>query len=429
LPTAAVLGLDLPWPVRMVLVVAASIACARLARRSDLTLGAVVGAIAAVSAVAVVRGPLGSHDVWSYVEYGRMLGLHGANPYAHAPSQFQGDPFLHLVDWQQSPSVYGPAFTVFSAVGALVAGPSVVLARMWHQVGAALALAVALGVVWRRTADPRALVWLGLHPLVVIMVVNGGHNDLLVGVAVMLAVVALESRRDARSGVAVATGVLVKVTAGLAGVGAVIWAGSRRASRAAVVVAAAAVVVVLGYLPFGLQPFRALSGHSSLVSRASLWQLPHAVFALPVADVLHAHRLLGGVTVVVVAVLVASRRRHDDTAALALGGSLSSYQAVAPYVLPWYAAWSLPALALRRDAPLARWAWWYAAATAAIYQLPIHAQVTLGGWEPFVVGALFPAVALVTFVVAVWEPRQVRVAGVRARMPSDMIRRRPAPRL
>ena len=395
------LGVDPPWPVRLVLVAIACLGCASLARRSDLTLGVVVAAVATVLVVAVAANPTGSADIWSYVMYGRMLGLHGASPYLHTPSQFPTDPFLHLVDWRRSPSVYGPVFNVFAAAGAVLAGPSVLLARLWHQCAAALALVVALAAVWRRTREPAALVWLGLHPLIVVLVVNEGHNDLLVGVALLLAVVALDARHHARAGAAIAGGALVKITAGLALVGATAWASTQRARRRAwVVVVAAAVVLGVGYLPIAGQALAPITSHSALVSRASLWQFPHAVLGIGTTRVLHALPFAGAGVVLVLAVFVALRRRRDDTPVLAVAGSVASYQAVAPYVLPWYCAWSLPSLALRRDTPLARWGWWYAAVIATIYQIPIGPSPTVARYEVPIAGAVFPAVALVTFVLA-----------------------------
>jgi len=410
-----VLGVDLPWPVRLLLVATASLGCASVARRSDLALGVVVAPIAAVLVVAVVARPTGSHDIWSYVIYGRMLGLHGASPYLHTPNQFHTDPFLHLVDWRRSPSVYGPAFSVFAAAGAILAGPSMLLARLWHQGAAALALVVALAVVWRRTRDPAALVWLGLHPLLVVLVVNGGHNDLLVGVALLLAVVALDARHDARSGMAIAAGALVKITAGLGLIGATAWAATRRARpRAWIVVVAAAVVLGVGYLPIAGQALAPMTSHSTLVSRASLWQLPNALLGIRATRVLRALPFVGAAAVLVLAIFVAHRRRRDDTPVLAVAGSVASYQAVAPYVLPWYCAWSLPSLALRRDAPFARWAWWYAAVIATIYQIPIHPSPTVARYELPIAGALFPAIAAVTFVLAARTPAGQRRRNGRA---------------
>ncbi|HVP69705.1 MAG TPA: glycosyltransferase 87 family protein, partial [Gemmatimonadaceae bacterium] len=309
-------------------------------------------------------------------------------------------PFLHLVDWRRSPSVYGPVFNLFSAVGAVVAGPSLLLARLWHQCAAALALVVALVVVWRRTREPAALAWLGLHPLIVVLVVNEGHNDLLVGVALLLAVVALEARHQARSGAAIAGGALVKITAGLALIGATAWAATQRARpRAWAVVVAAAVVLGVGYLPIAGQALAPITSHSALVSRASLWQVPNVVLGIGTTRVLRALPFAGAAVVLALAVFVALRRR-DDAPVLAVAGSVASYQAVAPYVLPWYCAWSLPSLALRRDSALARWGWWYAALLATIYQIPIGPSPTAARYERPIVGALFPAIAVVTFVLA-----------------------------
>src|SRR4051794_183751 len=76
--------------------------------------------------LAVVRPPGGSHDLWSYTMYGRILAVHHANPYVAAPSAFGRDPFLGRVSpgWRHARTVYGPAFTVVSAGITRVAGRS-----------------------------------------------------------------------------------------------------------------------------------------------------------------------------------------------------------------------------------------------------------------------------------------------------------------
>src|SRR5450432_3652418 len=78
---------------------------------------AAVGAIALALLVAIAVPPRGSHDLWSYVMYGRTLAIHHASPYVHAPGAYPGDPFLHLVGsgWKGTTSIYGPLFTAISA--------------------------------------------------------------------------------------------------------------------------------------------------------------------------------------------------------------------------------------------------------------------------------------------------------------------------
>src|SRR5262249_31370352 len=75
-------------------------------RRLALALG-----VTAVLGVTLVLLPaLPSDDVFSYILYGRISVVHHANPFVSAPSAFPSDPFLSLVFWRGTRSVYGPAW-------------------------------------------------------------------------------------------------------------------------------------------------------------------------------------------------------------------------------------------------------------------------------------------------------------------------------
>jgi len=403
LPSAVLLvgAREVPVFAAVLLVIIATLCCAALARTPQLSLRAVIVTIGVVLLIAVAVGPVGSHDLWSYVEYGRILGRHGDSPYLYTPSNFPHDPFLHLAGWRHTPSVYGPAFSLFAAAGAIVAGHSVLIARLWHQLAAAAALGGALLLVWRRTRDPRAVAWLGLHPLVIVSVVNGGHNDLVVGFLLAAAVLALGDGHDARAGALAGLAALVKASAALGALGAVAWAWSRRSRRAALgVLGGMALVVAIGTIPFGLEPLATLGAHAGLVSRASVWQIARDLVPRGATDVRQDLRFLGAFAVVALATLVVGWRRRDRSPALPVGGALAAYEAAGPYVLPWYAAWSLPALAFRRDAPLARWAWWYGALVLVMYQLPRHGPIAGSELEHVAIGIVVPVVALVAFVAA-----------------------------
>ncbi|HET7655239.1 MAG TPA: hypothetical protein VFK42_19560, partial [Acidimicrobiales bacterium] len=134
---------------------------------------------AALLVVAVVAPPIGSRDVWSYAMYGRIAAVHHADPYRVAPSAFPHDPLLSRVSpvWRDTRSVYGPVFTWLSALGMRVVGNSALLARMFFQVLAAVAAGVAMWVLWGETHDAAAMALVGLNPLVLVAVVNGGHSD------------------------------------------------------------------------------------------------------------------------------------------------------------------------------------------------------------------------------------------------------------
>ena len=58
-----------------------------------------------------------------------------------------------------------------------LAGDSATRTRLLYEATAALAVAGALVLVWRRTRSPAAIAWLGLNPVIGLELVNGGRND------------------------------------------------------------------------------------------------------------------------------------------------------------------------------------------------------------------------------------------------------------
>ena len=114
----------------------------------------VIGLGAGLLVLAVARPPMQSHDLWSYVMYGRVFSHHHVSPYTHAPSAFVHDPFLLRVDplWRSTESVYGPLFTAWSGLITLLGGSVALLLRLGFQVTAAVAVLAAAHLVDRRTS-------------------------------------------------------------------------------------------------------------------------------------------------------------------------------------------------------------------------------------------------------------------------------------
>ena len=136
-------------------------------------------------------------------------------------------------------------------------------------------------LIWRRTRSPAALLLLGLQPTIVLTAVNGGHNDVLVGGMLLGAALLAGRRQLALAGAVVGVAVLVKITAGLALLGLVLWLLRRRDWRAAVTAGVPAVAVaVTGYAIAGRAALTALAANTSTISRASLWQLPERALGL-----------------------------------------------------------------------------------------------------------------------------------------------------
>jgi hypothetical protein len=335
-----------------------------------------VCAIALAFAVAIAVPPRGSHDLWSYVMYGRMVSAHHASPYVHAPNAFPHDPFVRLVGsgWRGTKSIYGPLFTALSAGLTKVAGGSVLRARLAFQGLALLGVIAVVATLWIETRSVRTIAFVGLHPAVVVAIVNGGHNDGLVGLAILVGAVLVGRRRFTAAGLVVGLGMLVKVSTGFGILGIAVWSFGRDRRSTVRFVAVAAATTLVGYLPVGSAGLRTLFDSEGRTSRASVWS--------PVSSVRHGS--VGGLAIVAVAAfaLIGARRfRAQGLPSLAAVGSIAAYLFAGAYVLPWYPAWALPSAALARRSWLSVLVAVHAAMLVAVYELPRQAVAgTVTAW-------------------------------------------------
>ncbi len=277
-------------------------------RARALTRGRVVTAAGLLVVIAVLAPPAGSHDLWSYAMYGRLIAVHHVSPFTHVPADFPHDPLVHLVAprWRHTSSVYGPGFVALSAAGTAVTGASVLATRLLFQLLEALALGGVLMIIWRRTRDPVAVAFVGLNPAL-LLVVNGAHNDLVVGLALLAGTLLLEDRRPRRAGLVLAGGALVKLVLVLPLGALLLWTWRRHRTRDAWKAGATAGIVLLaGYLVSGggaaLGP---LADASKQHSRSSLWQIATQWLADPLG--IHRpdlFRVEGDAALLLVAVLV-----------------------------------------------------------------------------------------------------------------------------
>ncbi len=372
-------------------------------RRRFLGRRLVLGVSGALLVLAVVVPPTQSGDVWSYAMYGRMVSNYHDSPYRHRPAEYRSDPIGRRVPgfWLQSRSVYGPLFTGVSAVGMAVAGPSPLVARLFFQGLAALAVALSLLLIDRRTRDPMALALLGVNPIVIVSVVNGGHNDALVGLAVLAGVLAVCARRPAWAGAALAAAALVKVAAVLPLAAVAVWVWCRYGRRAAAVLSATAAAVGLsGLVLAGATSVMASLGDAqSRVNGGSIWAGPQRWLAETGSSLAGGRTLSWVATVLAVGLWFLFRSwRVDHPIAsssptrsvgggngpfLAAGAAVVAYLLVGTYVLPWYLAWGLPVLAVV-------WRWrigWLVLVQAAVLQLATARPPSAAVADPLSVGS------------------------------------------
>jgi hypothetical protein len=372
-----------------------------LARGADLRQGPIIAAIVALLGVAVVMPPRESGDLFTYAVYGRMVTVHHVNPYRTAPNEFPHDPLLPRVGvgHRDERFLYGPAFLGVTVAAAPIVGTSALRARLVYQGMAALAVSLALLLVWRRTRDTASLAWLGLHPVIALQVVNGGHNDALVGLAVVAAVLLAERSRWKLAGFAVALGALIKVWAVVAAFGLAVFVWRRRDRVAAAALAlTTSTVGAAGYLIVGgLRALQPLEAARNRISSASAWRLPVVVGLGRPGPV-----WIGVGTGLVVTVCIASPRVRNAAGAAFVG--LGAYLLAAPYVLAWYPGAVLPAAALERRRVSATILSAHAAMLVVAYQVLLHAPSSSAGHEAMritrVVAPTISAAMVVSYVVA-----------------------------
>jgi Glycosyltransferase family 87 len=387
--------------------------------------------------IAVARWPKNSTDLWAYASYGRMMAEYDSSPYTHTPSDFPNDTAAQRVKplWEDTESVYGPLWNGISAAVVSVTETRRLATRIAFQSLAALSVFLAVLLIARRTRDPAAAALIGLNPLVIFAVVNGGHNDALVGLALLAGVLLAMRERFVLAGLAIAVAASVKIVALLGLAALAVWIWRKRGARpAAITSGVAAGAVSLGYALSGgldgLAPLREARLH---VSRTSIWLLADSegrtnLFGLGrfykfSPDYLSSAATLSTVVVLVLAAVLVAGRLRDRTPALAVASALVAYLLAGSYVLPWYAAWVVPLLVLEWRTLLTRLVLLWGALYLLAYQyrqgLPrtVPFRLLFAGNAVVLFLELAIIVGLVVMVVRQYRPPHTRVEAVKAPKP------------
>jgi hypothetical protein len=148
-----------------------------------------VATVVAVHLVFFLSPPLALTDIFNYVNYGRMEAVHHLNPYTSIPIlEPHNDPSYDLSNWHQLLSPYGPLFTILT----FVVVPLGVAGSFWVLKG--FLMVASLGTIWLvwkcarlLGRDPvKAIVLVGLNPIVLVWGLGGDHNDFLMVFLIVL---------------------------------------------------------------------------------------------------------------------------------------------------------------------------------------------------------------------------------------------------
>ncbi len=357
------MGFTLGQPA-VVLLIAAILCSYMLTLRwvEQLSPRAVIAAVVAANLVVLLGPPLFSTDVFSYQTYARMFAAYHTNPYLHGPNVIAGDPIYALIGprWVHTASVYGPLFTLLSAV---FASASLATSQLIFRLIAAIAAGGTACLIWRsarlRRVNPtRGVALFGLNPLVTLYAVGGGHNDMLMLLLTTGSVYAILSRRDRVAGVLVSAGAAIKLTGGILLPFALLAAtgpGATRRRRAFALgfVAATVVIAVASLWVFGASVLH-LPGTVRSVQDHATWKSgPGSVFAATGLHATGASRIVVDLILLIWIAYLLREVWHDrmdwiEGAAWATVAVL----ATAWSFLPWYVAWMLPLVALCRSGRL-----------------------------------------------------------------------------
>ena len=343
-------ALSLVFSGLLVVMLAAYIVALAAAR--TLSMRAIVICILALHAILLLSPPLQLSDLFNYIGYARLGGLHHLNPYTHVIRGELRDPVFGFTSWHNLSSPYGPLFT---ALTYLVSFTSLPVAYWTLKVVTVLLSLGFLGLVWycakRLGRDPRfAVLFVAANPIYLIYEVGGFHNDFFMLVPSMAAIALLLARRDRWAGASLMVAVAVKFTAVLLLPFLLMAARPMKRKRQILVGAALGAVplIALSLSLFGLS-IPNLSDQSSLLTDFSF---PN-VFGLLIGigggtpGLLH----LASFAVVVVVVYEVYRRRDWLTSA---GWCTFALIASLAWLVPWYVVWLLPLAALSTSVRLRR---------------------------------------------------------------------------
>lgn len=308
--------------------------------------------VIAVHAILLLSPPLQLTDVFNYLGYARLGGLHHLNPYTHVMSAELHDPIFRFTSWHQLRSPYGPLFTAFTYPIAFLPLP------VAYWVLKAVTVLLSLGFIrlvalcaTRLGRDPRfAVLFVAANPVYLIYAVAGFHNDFFMLVPSTAAIAFLLSGRDRAAGAALMVAVAVKFTAILL-LPFLLLAATPALRRRRVLVGAALATVPLAALSIALFGFSIpnLADQSTLLTDFSIPNVLGDVLGVGGGTTLVLR--IANVIVVLVVLFQLQRRREwlagAGWATLALIASLA-------WLVPWYVIWLLPLAGLATSVWLRR---------------------------------------------------------------------------
>ena len=375
--------------------------------RSSFTPRILPWSVAGVALMAWSLLPADSSDVLEYIGFGRLAALYHVSPYLHTYAELT-DRFAPYVTWDD-PMPYGPVVLPVFAIAGVVSEHHVLAAiylikLAWlviHLLNAWLIYRIAQTLV----PDPEyALVLFAFNPLILLEQIGNAHNDGLLILFGLLAIVALQRGRESLAVPLALLSALVKISGLFWFAAIVVLLIRQRRWRGLVqgVGSSLAGLAVLFKLVPGLASQLTMMNTQGQYSEDSL----HTVLVDRVTafcralnstwgydELFRIDRLIFSALFIGVCVwrfrsirdLVSLIRELGHVFLILLLGYAAS-------VYPWYTAWLLPIAALTDAGPLRRTIIVFSAASLALYAFPYSLLDQPSGysvWAALRLGAAF----------------------------------------
>lgn len=317
-----------------------------------LSMRVIVGCVLALHVILLLGPPLTLTDVFNYLGYAHLGGLHHLNPYTHVINAELHDPVYRFTTWHNLKSPYGPLFTAASYPLSWLPLP---VAYWVLKVTTVLASLAFIALVWKCARllgrDPRyAVLFVAANPIFLLYAVAGFHNDFFMLIPSTAAIALLLARRDRWAGAVLMVAVAVKFTAILL-LPFLLIAARPTKRRAGVLIGAALATIPLAAMYVSLFGFTLpnLADQSTLLTP---WAIPNVIgMVLGIGGGTAAVLRIANVVLVIFVALELRRRREWLTGA---GWSTVALIASLAWLVPWYVVWVLPLAVLSTSLKLRR---------------------------------------------------------------------------
>lgn len=323
--------------------------------------------------------PQGSTDVYSYQYFARLVGTYGVNPHTltagSAPDAILDDVVFQRTEANRPfATTYGPLWT---SVALLIDGvqratqmDATILFRLLAVVGLAICALLLWFLLPAAGSRPAVLALFLWNPFILYEVVNNGHNDIFVAVALLASVAAFRWRKELAVMPILAIGAALKYVPVLGLLPAlVLLVRQRRYTQLMFGAVLAAAILLMSVAPYSegwgtVRPLARLGLFTALPVYHPVWLMIKVLDALGAPQPEMLARLLGllillSLVAIVLAKLSRGMLRYTTSLILLMGGFVAFGTT---YFQPWYVVWVLPLIFLEAG----RWPKWVVLSLTAL---------------------------------------------------------------